>query len=80
NSERPKQRDANATKKERRQRTATVYILENGLPKPVKVELGITDNKLTEIVGGELKEGDSVITDEAKEGKNSNNKPPMRMF
>lgn len=80
NNERPKQRDANATKKERRQRTATVYILENRLPKPVKVELGITDNKLTEIVGGELKEGDSVITDETKEGKNSNNKPPMRMF
>ncbi len=80
NSEKPKQRDGNATKKERKQRTATVYILENGLPKPVKVELGITDNKLTEIVGGELKEGDSVITDETKESKNSNNKPPMRMF
>lgn len=81
NTDKPKQKDANSTKREKKQRIGVAYILENGAPKAVKVELGITDNKFTEIVGGELKEGDSVITDENKEGgKNSSNKTPMRMF
>jgi HlyD family secretion protein len=39
----------------------TVYVLENGAPKPVKVKSGVSDGKLTEIVSGELKEGDQVI-------------------
>jgi HlyD family secretion protein len=81
NGDKSKQRDTNGTKREKKQRTGIVYILENGVPKGVKVELGITDNKFTEVVGGELKEGDNVITDENKDGgKNSSNKTPMRMF
>jgi HlyD family secretion protein len=39
----------------------TVHILENGQPKPVKVRTGVSDGKLTEIVSGELHEGDLVI-------------------
>lgn len=39
----------------------TVHILENGQPKPVKVRTGVSDGKLTEIVSGELREGDQVI-------------------
>jgi len=38
-----------------------VHILENGQPKPVKVRTGVSDGKLTEIVSGELREGDLVI-------------------
>lgn len=57
----------------------TVYVLADGEIKPVSVQLGITDNRNTEIVGGELKEGDRVVT-----GENvSNSKPSsvgMRMF
>lgn len=57
----------------------TVYVLADGAIKPVSVQLGITDNRNTEIVGGELKEGDRVVT-----GENvSNSKPSsvgMRMF
>lgn len=58
----------------------TVHVLAGGEIKPVAVQLGITDNRMTEIVGGELKEGDRVVT-----GENSNgSKPPssvgMRMF
>ncbi len=58
----------------------TVHVLAGGEIKPVSVQLGITDNRMTEIVGGELKEGDRVVT-----GENSNgSKPPssvgMRMF
>ena len=38
----------------------TVYILENGKPKPVTVKLGITDSIHTEVIEG-LKEDDQVI-------------------
>ena len=39
----------------------TVYVLDNGAPKPVKVHTGVSDGKSTEIVSGELREGDPVI-------------------
>ena len=45
-------------------RSGTVYVLENGQPKAVKVEIGITDNRMTEITGGELKEGDMVVIED----------------
>lgn len=57
----------------------TVYVLADGAIKPVSVQLGITDNRNTEIVGGDLKEGDRVVT-----GENGGNSKPssvgMRMF
>ncbi len=40
----------------------TIYVLENGAPKPVTVRTGVSDGKLTEIVSGDLKPGDQVIT------------------
>jgi len=39
----------------------TVYVLDNGAPKAVKVHTGVSDGKSTEIVSGELREGDPVI-------------------
>ncbi len=39
-----------------------VYILENGKLKPVTIATGITDNKVTEVISGELKAGDQVVT------------------
>jgi HlyD family secretion protein len=39
----------------------TLHILENGVPVPVKVKAGVSDGKLTEIVSGEIKEGDQII-------------------
>lgn len=66
--------------KKRDGQSGTVYVLAGEEIKPVSVQLGITDNRVTEIVGGELKEGERVVT-----GENSNGvKPPssvgMRMF
>ena len=57
-----------------------IYVVEGRSIRPVTVELGITDNRNTEIVGGDLKLGDRVVI-----GENSNGgKPPssvgMRMF
>ena len=66
--------------KKRDGQSGTVYVLADGEIKPVAVQLGITDNRNTEIVGGDLKAGDRIVT-----GENSNGvKPPssvgMRMF
>ncbi|MFZ2524864.1 MAG: efflux RND transporter periplasmic adaptor subunit, partial [Candidatus Ferrigenium altingense] len=60
-----------------------VYVLEQGELTPLNVSLGITDNRNTEITGGDLKAGDQVIVGEAQaadKSKNSGSRPPMRMF
>jgi HlyD family secretion protein len=66
--------------KKRDGQSGTVHVLAGGEIKAVSVQLGITDNRNTEIISGDLKEGDRVVT-----GENSNgSKPPssvgMRMF
>ena len=60
--------------------SGTVHVLAGGELKAVSVQLGITDNRNTEILGGDLKAGDRIVI-----GQNSNGvKPPssvgMRMF
>jgi HlyD family secretion protein len=61
-----------------------VYVLKNGELLPVKVRLGITDNRNTEILAGELKAGDEVVTSDAQasnNGQGSSSQPlRMRMF
>jgi HlyD family secretion protein len=66
--------------KKRDGQSGTVYVLADGELKPVSVQLGITDNRNTEVVGGDLQVGQRIVT-----GENSNGvKPPssvgMRMF
>ena len=39
----------------------TVYVLANGAPVPREVVTGLTDGRVTEVTGGELKEGEAVI-------------------
>jgi HlyD family secretion protein len=58
----------------------TVYLLENGRPRPVRVGLGITDSRMTEIVGGELKEGDAVIVEDRQPPAKPAAGPGMRLF
>lgn len=56
---------------------------ENGQLKLVFIRKGVTDNSYTEIVSGNLEEGQLVITGENTEGSSrSSNRPPpmMRMF
>jgi HlyD family secretion protein len=40
-----------------------VWVLDNGQPKPLAVSVGASNGRQTEITGGELKAGMSVITD-----------------
>jgi HlyD family secretion protein len=47
----------------------TVWVLVNGEPEPRDVTTGITDGRITEITGGELKEGENVIVSIAGQGQ-----------
>lgn len=58
----------------------TVYVFENGQPKAVRISVGITDNRMTEVLGGELKDGDAVIVEDRQPPAKANSGPGMRMF
>lgn len=40
---------------------STVYIIQNDKLKAVRIKTGITNNRMTEVVGGDLKPGDKVV-------------------
>lgn len=68
-------------RKKRDTASGTVHILENGELKPVSVQLGITDNRNTEVVGGDLKPGDKVVVGENANGaKSGGSSVGMRLF
>jgi HlyD family secretion protein len=59
-----------------------VYVLRNTALVPINISLGITDNRNTEIISGELKVGDELILGEVKtdsKPKTGGTAPP-RMF
>jgi HlyD family secretion protein len=78
--------DAAAAKTGKPKRDAfsgNVYVLQGGALAPVIVTLGITDNRNTEIVGGEIKVGDQVVTGDTlaiSTPQTANNPPMRRMF
>ncbi|GHT92147.1 RND transporter [Betaproteobacteria bacterium] len=51
------------------QSKGTVYVLREGKPTAMIVTLGITDNRNTAVIGGELKAGDKVMVGIAETGK-----------
>lgn len=73
--------EAKAKGKKRDGTSGTVYVTDGKVLKPVPIQLGITDNRNTEVVGGELKAGDKVIVGENT--ASSSGKPSsvgMRLF
>jgi HlyD family secretion protein len=66
--------------KKRDSQSGTVYVVDNGELKPISVQLGITDNRNTEIVGGELTEGMRVVVGENSNGDKKPSSVGMRMF
>ncbi len=42
----------------------TVYVLENGQPKSVRVSVGISDNRFSEIIGDVIKESTAIIVED----------------
>lgn len=60
--------------------SGTVYVLEGDEIRPVSVQLGITDNRNTEVVGGELKEGERIVLGENGGSGKAPSSVGMRMF
>jgi HlyD family secretion protein len=55
--------------------SATVFVLANGEAKPRRIKLGPSDADMTEVLSGELKAGETVIT-----GSNAPEKAPSGLF
>jgi HlyD family secretion protein len=58
----------------------SVWVLEQGTPKRVAITPGISDGISTEIVAGDLKEGQQVIVESLKKGKTQSGQSGPRMF
>lgn len=58
----------------------TVYVLENGISKAIKIATGITDNRNTEVVSGELKEGAVVILEDRQAVAKKSTSSAPRLF
>ena len=61
-------------------RQRTVYVLRDQQAMPVRVRLGISDGSFTEVVSGELKEGDQVIVAVGTEASSSRPAGGRRFF
>ncbi len=58
----------------------TVYVLEKGQPRAVRISVGISDNRMTEVLSGVIKEGDQVIVKDRQLSTKTNRRRGMRMF
>lgn len=63
-----KQRKTNAAERglgpEKDANVRLVWVSVDGLVRPVRVHLGLSDGTMTEVLGGELNEGDLIVTGE----------------
>jgi HlyD family secretion protein len=59
---------------------AQVWVLRGGRPMAIRVALGLEDDTFTEIVSGDLKPGDEVITAEQSAAANRRAPPPRLRF
>lgn len=46
------------------QRQRTIYVLRSGTPIPVTVTTGLTDGTRTEVISGEIAEGEAIVVDQ----------------
>ena len=58
----------------------TVYVLENGQPSPVRVMIGITDSRMSEVLGDNLKPGAKVIISDRQAAQTASERRGMRLF
>ena len=66
--------------KKRDGQSGTVYVLAGDEIKPVSVQIGITDNRNTEVLRGDLKAGDRVVMGENAGPAKKASSVGMRMF
>jgi len=67
-------------KKEKGRSGATVYRLDHGEPKPAKIKAGISDGSYTEVLGDELKPGESLVVREIGAKKDKGTGFSLRMM
>lgn len=67
-------------KKEKGRSGATVYRLDQGEPKPVKIKAGISDGTYTEVLGDGLKPGESLVVREIGAKKDKGTGFSLRMM
>ena len=58
----------------------TIYMLEKDKIKPDRVSVGITDNRFTEILGDDLKEGTAVVIEDRQPASKDSGSKGMRLF
>jgi HlyD family secretion protein len=46
-----------------------VWVLRGAAPEPVRIRTGVSDGSMTEVVEGDLREGDTVVTDMSGDAK-----------
>jgi HlyD family secretion protein len=56
----------------------TVWVLRQGVPTPVAVRTGVSDGTITEILEGDVREGEELITDASGPPSAATPAPPMR--
>ena len=71
--------DADATATKRRGKPV-LHKLEDGKPVPINIKTGITDGSYTEIVEGEIKEGDKLVVREIADKVKSGSNFKLRLF
>lgn len=76
----PKAGGGDRKSKKRDGQSGTVYVLSGKVLKPVSIQIGITDNRNTEVVFGELQAGDRVILGENSTATGKPSSVGMRMF
>lgn len=74
-----KDKNKKAQQKGPGQKGAGVWIIENGKPKRISVSTGVSDGSYTELISGEIKEGQEVIVESLKTKQKSATTAP-RMF
>jgi multidrug efflux pump subunit AcrA (membrane-fusion protein) len=53
-----------------------VYVLKSGIPQPVNITLGASSDTNSQVVGGDLKEGDPIVLNPPL-SFNQNGPPPF---
>jgi HlyD family secretion protein len=74
-----KDKNKKAQQKGPGQKGAGVWIIENGKPKRISVSTGVSDGGYTELISGEIKEGQEVIVESLAKTKQKSGSTP-RMF
>lgn len=74
-----KDKDKKAQQKGLGQKGAGLWIIENGKPKRISASTGVSDGSYTELISGELKEGQEVIVESLTKTKQKSGAAP-RMF